>query len=83
LATAYVMVKTETGMAGEVIKNLRAMPEVKRVYQVYGDYDIVARIETEDVEHIKETLSEKVKQLEYVNSTLTLLVREAPTEPLE
>ncbi|MCW3978834.1 MAG: Lrp/AsnC ligand binding domain-containing protein [Candidatus Bathyarchaeota archaeon] len=77
------MVKTETGMAGEVIKNLRAMPEVKRVYQVYGDYDIVARIETDDVEHIKETLSEKVKQLEYVNSTLTLLVREAPTESLE
>jgi DNA-binding Lrp family transcriptional regulator len=77
------MVKTETGMAGEVIKNLRAMPEVKRVYQVYGDYDIVARIETDDVEHIKETLSEKVKQLDYVNSTLTLLVREAPTESLE
>lgn len=74
------MVKTETGMAGEVIKNLRAMPEVKRVYQVYGDYDIVARIETDDVEHIKETLSEKVKQLDYVNSTLTLLVREAQTE---
>ena len=73
------MVKTETGMAGEVIKNLRAMPEVKRVYQVYGDYDIVARIEMDDVEDIKETLSEKVKQLDYVNSTLTLLVREAPT----
>ena len=69
------MVKTEAGMTGEVIKNLRAMPEVKRVYQVYGDYDIVARIETDDVEHIKETLSEKVKQLDYVNSTLTLLVR--------
>lgn len=77
------MVKTETGMAGEVIKNLRAMPEVKRVYQVYGDYDIVARIETDDVEHIKETLSEKVKQLDYVNSTLTLLVREALTGSLE
>ena len=77
------MVKTEAGMAGEVIKNLRAMPEVKRVYQVYGDYDIVARIETDELEDIKETVGEKVKQLEYVNSTLTLLVREAPTESPE
>jgi DNA-binding Lrp family transcriptional regulator len=76
MATAYVLVNADVGKENEVLKELRNVPSVKEAYFVYGVYDIVAKVETSDVRELKEVVVTKVRRLEYVRSTLTMIVME-------
>lgn len=76
MATAYVLVNADVGKENDVLKELRNVPSVKEAYFVYGVYDIVAKIETNDVRELKEVVLTKIRRLHYVRSTLTMIVRE-------
>jgi DNA-binding Lrp family transcriptional regulator len=41
---------------------------------VYGVYDIVAKVEAESMDKLKEIVSWNIRRLEKVRSTLTMLV---------
>jgi len=74
LATAFVMINTEIGSESEVLEELKAIPEIKETYLVYGVYDIIARIETETMQELKDAMSLKIRRLDKVRSTLTMIV---------
>jgi len=74
LATAFVLINAELGAENEVLKDLKAIQEVKEAYMVYGVYDIIARVETETLQDLKDTISMKVRRLDNVRSTLTMIV---------
>ena len=74
MATAFLLINAESGSETEVLKDLKAIPEVKEAYMVYGVYDIIARIGTETMQDIKDIISWKVRRLDKVRSTLTMIV---------
>jgi DNA-binding Lrp family transcriptional regulator len=74
LATAFVLINAEIGAENEVLKDLKTIPEVKEAYMVYGVYDIIARVETESMQELKDTISWKIRRLDKVRSTLTMIV---------
>lgn len=76
MAQAYVLINTEMGSENEVLKNLGNILEIKEAYTVYGVYDILARLETETMEELKNAISWKVRRLKRVRSTLTMIVVE-------
>ena len=41
---------------------------------MYGVYDIIARIETKTMQELKNTVSWKIRRLDKVRSTLTMIV---------
>jgi uncharacterized protein with GYD domain len=45
LTNACMLVRAERGKFGQVAKNLRQIPEVKRVFAVLGRYDVVVEME--------------------------------------
>jgi len=53
---------------------LRSIPEVKEAHMVYGVYDIIARVETEEMEALKNVISWKIRRLENVQSTFTTII---------
>lgn len=57
-----------------MLKDLTAIPEVKEAHMVYGVYDIIARIETDTMQDLKDTISWKIRRLDKVRSTLTMIV---------
>ena len=71
---AFVLINAEIGAENEVLKALREIPEVKEAYMVYGVYDIIARVETETMQELKDTISWKIRRLDTVRSTLTMIV---------
>ncbi len=73
---AYVLINTDTGSEGEVSRDLKEIEEVKEVYGVYGVYDLVVRIEAETLDQLKEAVSNKIRNLKNVRSTLTMIVVE-------
>ncbi len=71
---AFVLINTDMGADTEVSDALRKIDEVKEVYGVYGVYDIVVRVEAETLQQLKDTISSKIRTLENVRSTLTMIV---------
>ena len=71
---AFVLINAEIGAEHEVLKELKEIPEVKEAYMVYGVYDIIARVETDTMQELKDTISWKIRRLDKVRSTLTMIV---------
>lgn len=74
MATAFVLINAEMGEENRVHMQLKEIPEVKETYMVYGVYDIIARVQTETMEELKDVLSWKIRRLDKVRSTLTMIV---------
>ena len=73
---AFVLVNAEVGSEDAVVQELRKVANVKESYAVYGVYDIVAMVEAESMDKLKEIITWKIRRLEKVRSTLTMLVIE-------
>jgi DNA-binding Lrp family transcriptional regulator len=73
---AFVLINAELGAEEALIKELKSIENVTEVYVVYGVYDIVAKIESDTMEKVKETITWKIRRLERVRSTLTMIVVE-------
>ncbi len=71
---AYILINTEMGSEAKVTNDLNKIEEVKAVYAVYGVYDLIVRIEAETLEKLKTVVSDSIRTLENVRSTLTMIV---------
>ena len=74
MPSAYVLINCELGSENEIIAKIRKVPEVAEVYRVFGVYDIILRISTNDMETLKETVAWKIKNLDKVRSVLSMIV---------
>lgn len=73
---AFVLINAEIGSEDELLKELKKIPNVKEAHTVYGVYDIVVTVEAETMEKLKELVTWKVRRLDKVRSTLTMIVME-------
>lgn len=74
MAIAFVLLNAETGLETEVMKELKKIEEIKEAHLVYGIYDIIARMETDSMQELKDVISWKLRRLEKVRSTITMIV---------
>ena len=70
---AYVLINVEEGTENEVLKDLKEIQDVKEAHTVYGVYDIIARVETGNMEELKNVVSWKIRRSDNVRSTITTL----------
>jgi DNA-binding Lrp family transcriptional regulator len=71
---AYVLVNVESGSEDTVLKQLNALDFIDEAYVSLGSYDLVLKIKKETVDDLKEALSTKIRNINQVRSTLTLVV---------
>jgi DNA-binding Lrp family transcriptional regulator len=74
MPTAYVLINAETGSETEILEALRKIDNVKEAHGVYGVYDIIARVEADSLEQLKDIITWKIRRLDKVRSTLTMMV---------
>ena len=73
---AYVLINTEPKNMESVVSTLEKLDSVVEIFPVYGVYDIVAKIQAETMEKLKDIVTWKVRSLEDVRSTITMLILE-------
>jgi len=71
--TAYVLVNCKLGSEEGIIDSLKHMESVKEVHGTFGAYDIIAKIENSDRDKLRETITWKIRKIDDVRSTLTLM----------
>ena len=74
MPNAIVLINVETGAEDEVIRELRRIEEVKEVYFVLGVYDVIIRIEAPTSQKLKDSITWKIRRLERIRSTQTLMI---------
>jgi len=78
--TAYVLLNSDLGSDESIInevKQILSEEDVKYDVQgVYGVYDIVLKLTSDDSEKIRAIITNKVRKISKVQSTLTMMVIE-------
>jgi len=73
---AYVLFNVESGSEDAVLKQLKNINNVEEAYVSYGVYDLVVRIKADTMEELKNSVTHKIRTINQVRSTLTLIMME-------
>lgn len=84
MATAYILLNTKPNSETKIISDIGEIVKGSshigyEVQGVYGVYDIVVKIGCKDMEEVRRMLS-KIRRVDQVISTITMLVNEAQEE---
>jgi Lrp/AsnC family leucine-responsive transcriptional regulator len=71
---AYVLFKVSSGTEREVAKRLIEFNEVQQADIVFGEYDVVAKMLTTDLNALEGFVSEKVRTVPNVLVTSTMII---------
>lgn len=72
MATGFVLIRVEPGREREVFDEIIKVEEVAEVHLLFGEYDLIIRIEAETYDLIGEVVVDKVRKIPGVASTKTL-----------
>jgi len=61
----------------EVYNELAKVPEIVEIHPLFGEYDIIAKIEAEDFDSIGSIVIKKIRSIAGVIDTKTLLTTES------
>ena len=73
MVTAFILMVTAAGKEREVMEKLLAMPDVKGAYVVYGEYDLVVKVETETLKDLDQFITEKIRKMPEIQMTSTMI----------
>jgi len=73
MAQAFVLINCELGSEESVITQLKLLDGIIEVHGTFGAYDILAKIESDRVESLRELITWKIRKIENIRSTLTLM----------
>ena len=73
---AYVLINTNPEVIDEVLELVKKIDNITEAYAVHGLYDIIAKIEAETVDRLKNTVTWKIRQLNDVRSAFILIAKE-------
>jgi len=74
MPTAFVLIITETGSAGDVLKDLKKVEGVDEAFILYGVYDIIAKVSAKSMDHLNEIVTWHIRKIGKVRQTLTMTI---------
>ncbi len=79
MPTAFILLNSDLGSDQEIVTKIKEILNVEKglkfeVQGVYGIYDIVVKIESENADHLRSIITNKIRKIDKVQSTLTMMV---------
>ena len=71
---AYVLFKVGSGTEREVAQKLTEFEEVLHADIIFGEYDVVAKMSTKDLDSLEDFVSEKIRTVPNVLVTSTMII---------
>ena len=81
MPTSYILINSDLGTDESIIAKLKEILADEKNVQyeiqgVYGVYDIVLKLTSDDIETLRSTITNKIRKITSVQSTLTMMVIE-------
>jgi len=81
LPTSYILINSDLGTDESIIEKIKGILADESTIQyeiqgVYGVYDIVLKLSSDDIDTLRSTITNKIRKINSVQSTLTMMVIE-------
>jgi len=81
MPTSYILINSDLGADEAIIKKIKeSLADEKdtqyKIKGVYGVYDIVLKLTSDDADALRSTITNKIRKITSVQSTLTMMVIE-------
>ena len=86
MPTSYILINSDLGTDESIIIKIKEIladeKEIEYEIQgVYGVYDIVLKISSDNIDTLRSTITNKIRKITSVQSTLTMMVIEGQEKP--
>ena len=72
MAIGFVLIHVSTSRESEIFNKLSKLAEVIELHSLFGEYDLIAKIEAKDYESIGEIVIHKIRTIDGILYTSTL-----------
>jgi len=81
LSTSYILINSDLGTDEAIIGKIKEILDGENNMQyeirgVYGVYDIILKLSSDDINTLRSTITNKIRKITSVQSTLTMMVIE-------
>lgn len=74
MTEAYVLINCSLGNEDTIIESVKGISGISEVHGTFGAYDVIAKVSGNDTVHMREIITEKIRKIPEVRSTLSLIV---------
>ena len=74
MVEAYILIKVKVGVERKVVDKLQSLKEIKDINELYGEWDIIAKIEVATIEDLDALITEKIRDIGDIELTSTMIV---------
>lgn len=78
MVSAYVLLRIKPGKDRDVLHNVKELNQVKRVETVYGEYDMLLKVEIGRLEALDTFIFDTIRTIKGVEASTTLITMEVP-----
>ena len=71
---AFVLINTDAGLEKLVHEEIKSLEGVQAVYDLYGEYDLMAVVEQDTDKDVAEVVSWELRKIKGIRSTNTMVV---------
>jgi len=72
MVVTYILITTSPAEEHEVYNTLRKLKDVKEVHPLFGEYDLIVKLEEESIEKTKGIIVEEIQEIDGVMDMKTL-----------
>jgi DNA-binding Lrp family transcriptional regulator len=73
MVIAFVLITTKPGAEKEVYDCLKDIPEVTELHPIFGEYDLIIKLNSENADNIGNLVVQKIRILEGITDTKTFI----------
>ncbi|HEX5891240.1 MAG TPA: Lrp/AsnC ligand binding domain-containing protein [Nitrososphaeraceae archaeon] len=77
------MIDCDFSFSTNIIEELKNIPEIVEFYRVQSIYDIIAKVNADSEEKLHEIIIRKVREIEGIKNTLTMIIIAAERPRIE
>lgn len=72
MAIGFVLIKTAPAEERNVYKKLKTLDEVKEVHSLFGEFDLIAKIQADNFNNLGQVVVDEIRSVDGVEDTKTL-----------
>jgi DNA-binding Lrp family transcriptional regulator len=76
MPVAFICLATEPDFMVDVLKLLKKIKGVEEAYMVYGVYDIIAKVRSDNMSLLKDLITIKIHKIEKIQNAITIMVED-------
>ncbi|MEM2873930.1 MAG: Lrp/AsnC ligand binding domain-containing protein [Candidatus Nanoarchaeia archaeon] len=74
MPSAYVLIRSDSGMEKEIIDDLLEFDEIEEAELIYGEWDIIVKLKVDEISQLGNFILENIRSIKGVKQTSTLIV---------